>query len=90
VGLSSPTRPFSSESSFVIPTPKSSLLSSPQPTRRSPEERRPPTCPQGHECGQVIIAFFASKPQIFQEAAKDERWIDAMNENFRMIEKHNN
>ena len=41
------------------------------------------------ECGQVIMTFFASDPQTFQEAAKNKKWIEAMNEEIKIIEENN-
>ena len=34
------------------------------------------------------MAFFTSEPQIFQEVARDEKWIEEMNEEIKMIEKN--
>ena len=89
MGTSSPVRPSSSASSSLNPTLEPSPLSSPQTIRRPQQERRPPTYLQDYERGQVIITFFAGEPRTFQEAAKDERWIEAVNEEIRMIEKIN-
>jgi len=86
LGPSSPIRPSLSESSSLNTTPE---ISPSQPVRRSKRERRPPSYLQDYECGQVIIAFFASEPQTFQDAAEDEKWIEAMNEEIRMIEENN-
>jgi len=87
--MSPPARPSSSESSSLSPTPKRSPLSPPQTILRPQQERRLPTYLQDYECDQVIITFFAGEPQTFQEVTKDERWIEVMNEDIRMIEKNN-
>lgn len=86
LGPSSSIRPSLSESSSLSTT----LESSPsQSIWRSQRKRHPTSYLQDYECGQVITAFFASKPQTFQDAAQDEKWIEAMNEEIRMIEKNN-
>lgn len=35
------------------------------------------------------MALFAGESQNFQEAAREEKWINAMNEEINMIEKNN-
>ena len=35
-----------------------------------------------------MMALFSSEPQTFQESAQEETWIEAMNEEIKMIEKN--
>ncbi|XP_057246841.1 uncharacterized mitochondrial protein AtMg00820-like [Beta vulgaris subsp. vulgaris] len=35
------------------------------------------------------MALFTSEPQSFEEATREEKWIEAMNEEIKMIEKNN-
>jgi len=83
-----PSPPENPSSSGASPNLETRPFSSPQPTRRTQRERHPPSYLQDYECGHAIMAFFASEPQSFQEAAKNEKWIKAMNEEIKMIEKN--
>ena len=79
----SPSSPGPSTSS---PTQESSPR---QEVRRSHRDRRPPGYLEDYQCNHAIMALFAGEPQNFQEAAQEEKWINAMNEEIKMIEKNN-
>lgn len=85
---SSPRSPTTSSRS-VSPTSGSSSQSSTPVVRRSQRDRRPPSYLEDFQCDQAIMALFASEPQSFQEASREEKWIEAMNEEIKMIEKNN-
>ena len=75
---SSPTNPSSPQiSRSPSPSPQSN---SPQITRQSIRERRPPAWQKDYQCSQATMALIAKEPQNFQEAAEDEKWIEAMKE----------
>jgi len=82
---SPPTSSPHSPKNTPITTPIPNL---PQPTHRSQRDRHPPTYLQDYQCGHTITAFFASEPQSSEEAAQDEKWIEAMDQEIKMIEKN--
>jgi len=88
LGPSSPTSPSLSGPSSSSSTLESSPTKPSQPTRRTQRERLPPSYLQDYECGHTITTFFYSEPRTFQEAAKDKKWIEVMDEEIKMIEKN--
>ena len=79
-----PKSPSISQSSRL----ESSHSSPAQQVRRSQRDRCPPSYLEDYQCNHTIMALFVEKPQNFQEAAQEERWIEAMNEEIRLIEKN--
>mgnify|MGYP004610905809 CR=1 FL=1 len=65
-------------------------ISSPEPVlRRSQRERRPPGYLQDYQCSNAVnFALFAGEPTKYEEAAKENAWVKAMDEEIRMIEKN--
>ena len=79
--------PSSSEPSSSSSTSESSPIRSSQPTQRTQRDRHPPSYLQDYECGHTITTFFTSEPRTFQEAAKDKKWIEAMDEEIKRLRK---
>ena len=51
-------------------TPNSSEQNQTQQVQRSQRDRRPPTYLKDYQCGQAMMALFASEPQTYHEAAQ--------------------
>ena len=91
-GPSSPRSPsISNTTRPQSPSPASDSTSTSETIRHSKRDRHPPSYLEDFLCNYATTtyALFTSEPQTFQETTQEEKWIEAMNEEIKMIEKNN-